>query len=388
MEASGIALYLFTVSLLCAVLYLVIALITKREYTGHVDRIQRILYIIFIKTNLPAGILATTLNAFDVFRYGEVETGLLFCGIFFVLSFIMERLMDKLPPENDIFIPASVPERQNPLFAALELFNETAAQKSILLSAIKTYDSVLLKSIKTTRDNFDAAALLIKEYIRDEKQRNEVSAEKIKTCNAIFEKLGGSAALTHQKAKSLNAKLSSSCAALVSVENQETLLADINLTFAKMFNEQSIEVNKKIQGILNSLGDIAYKCAHLQSFPKPYKEMIGLYSVRIESVLKVLDRRKDYLIWKEHFQTGKACALTEFDRAIVELSEAIRIRPEYADSYFYRGVAYEYKDEPDYGAALQDYKKALELNPESGIYASCIEKIKLKTGASVQEYKL
>jgi tetratricopeptide (TPR) repeat protein len=388
MEASGITLYLFAVSLLCAVLYVVIALITKREYTVHVYRIQRILYIIFIKTNLPVGILATTLNAFDVFRYGEVETGLLSCGIFFVLSFIVERLMDKLPPENDIYIPTPVPERQNPLFAALELFNETAAQKSILLSAIKTYDSVLLKNIKTTQDNFDAAALLIKEYIRDEKQRNEVPAEKIKICNAVFEKLGGSAALTHQKAKSLNAKLSSSCAALVSVENQETMLADINLTFTKMSNEQSIEVNRKIQGILDSLSDIAYKCAHLQSFPKPYKEMIGLYSVRIESILKVLDREKNNLIWKKHFQTGKACILTESDRAIAELSEAIRIRPEYADSHFYRGVAYEYKDEPDYGAALRDYEKALELNPESGVYANCIEKIKLKTGAGVRGQEL
>jgi hypothetical protein len=140
MEASGIVLCLFALSLLCAVLYLVIALVMKKEYTAYAKFIQRILYAIFIKTSLPLGILATSLNAYDVLRYGEIETGLLFCGIFFVLSFVIERLIDKFLPENGIYISAPVSEGQNPLCAALEYLNEIAALKSSLLSSIKDYN--------------------------------------------------------------------------------------------------------------------------------------------------------------------------------------------------------------------------------------------------------
>jgi tetratricopeptide (TPR) repeat protein len=241
----------------------------------------------------------------------------------------------------------------------------------------------LFAGIKTTQDNFDAAAFLIKKYIQDEKQKNETLTGKIKICNAVFEKLGGSAELAHNKMKLLNAKISSSCTALVSVENQEALLIDINLTFAKIFTEQSVELNKKIQAILDGLNGAAYKCAGIQNFPRPYKEMVSLYSVKIESVLNVLDRKKNNLLWQESFQTGKACVFTEPERAIAELNEAIRIKPKYAASYFYRGMAYECKDTPDYRAALRDYEKTLELEPNSGVYTNYIKKAKSKIGGGV-----
>ena len=47
-----------------------------------------------------------------------------------------------------------------------------------------------------------------------------------------------------------------------------------------------------MQRILDSLGNIGYKCANIQNFPKPYKYIIDLYSLKIEAVFKVLDRKK------------------------------------------------------------------------------------------------
>jgi hypothetical protein len=43
-------------------------------------------------------------------------------------------------------------------------------------------------------------------------------------------------------------------------------------------------------------------------------------------------------------------------------------------------MAYQYKDKPDYKAALQDYEKTMELNPISGVYANYIKKLKLQIG--------
>jgi tetratricopeptide (TPR) repeat protein len=258
-------------------------------------------------------------------------------------------------------------------------------QKSILLSTIHEYNTSLLGDIKNTHNNIETTTHVINNYIYNEKQINGELADKIKICNNIFEKLSNSANFAHKNIISLNQKLSSSCTALVAVENQEKMLKDINLTFTKIFIEQSIDVNAKIQRILDGLGNITYKCANIQNFPKPYKDIIDLYSLKIETVFKILDRKKFNLLWEEHMQTGKACVYSEPFKAIAEINEAISIKPEYADAYYYRGIAYQLKTDPDYNAALKDYKKALELKPNSNLFVKCIEELKLKTSGETKE---
>jgi hypothetical protein len=179
-------------------------------------------------------------------------------------------------------------------------------QKSIMLSIINDHKDILLAGIKTTQDNLDATTRLLNEYMRDEKQKSKELANKIKICGNVFEKLTHSADLAREKAESLNTKLSLSCAALEISENQGALLADINTNFTKIFNERTIEVNKKIQRILDGLADIAYKCSWFQNFPKPYKTMIALYNAKIESVLQVLDSRKNNLLCDEHIESEKS----------------------------------------------------------------------------------
>lgn len=379
MEISGIALCLFSFSVICGVLSILAAFAARRNRTARVKRIQRVLYAVFMKTNLPFGILAVFFNAYDVFRYGELETGLLFCCAAFAASFVMERFLDPF------HIPESGCAAPNNLSAVLELLNTTAEQKSMLLSAVSGCNTALLAGIKTTQNNLDEASLLLKDYVRDAKQGTAALAEKIKTCSNVFEKLADSAALADENAKALNKKLSSSSAAFVSVENQEALLNDISLNFTKMVNERSVEIYKKIQGIVDSLGIIAYKCDHFQSFPRPYKEIIDLYSVKIESVLGILERVKNNALWKKHFQAGSSCAYIEPDKAIAELTEAIQLKTGYADAYFFLGAAYQVKK--NFKMALLNYEKALELNPRSDAYKNAIKKLKAKSNAGGKELK-
>ena len=50
------------------------------------------------------------------------------------------------------------------------------------------------------------------------------------------------------------------------------------------------------------------------------------------------------------------------DRAIADLSEAIRLDPKYAEAYYLRGVAYWNKGDLD--RAVADYSEAIRLDPK------------------------
>jgi tetratricopeptide (TPR) repeat protein len=51
----------------------------------------------------------------------------------------------------------------------------------------------------------------------------------------------------------------------------------------------------------------------------------------------------------------------EYDKAIADYTQALRINPNYVNAYFNRGNAYYYKK--DYARARADYEKVLQLNP-------------------------
>jgi tetratricopeptide (TPR) repeat protein len=374
MDISSIALFLFVLSVLCGLINLFIAVITRKNSADYLINMQNVLRTIFTMTNLPFGILAASICAYEVFRYNDEYTRFLICVIFFIISFFSECLLDKFiiqtdknKPEHDI---------SNPIFPAVELLNEISKQKSYLLSVINEYNSSFLEKIKNTRINVEETNNIFNKFLNYEKQEDDELSNKIKKCNKIFEQLVNSAEMSNKIIKSLNQKLEASCTALVTVENQERMLKEINLTFTKIFIEQSLDVNVKIQRILDSLGNITYKCANIQNFPKPYKEITDLYSFKIENIFKILDRRKFQMIFEEHMQIGKVCVYTNPLKAIEEINKAIKINSENAESYYYRGMAYQLKETPDFHAALNDFEKALELNPNSNLYIKCIEELK------------
>ena len=73
----------------------------------------------------------------------------------------------------------------------------------------------------------------------------------------------------------------------------------------------------------------------------------------------------------QHISTERQLILVlgKFDKAIVDLSKAIQLNPDYATAYGNRGAAYVGKGEVN--QAIKDYTKSIQLNPDdAGVYSN------------------
>jgi tetratricopeptide (TPR) repeat protein len=89
-------------------------------------------------------------------------------------------------------------------------------------------------------------------------------------------------------------------------------------------------------------------------------------------------------------RAGIRSALSQYDQAVADYDAAIRLKPDYANAFVYRGVAYFHKKE--YRRALSDYDEAIRCDPEEpAAYnnkaddLACCPDAKLRDGARAVE---
>jgi hypothetical protein len=147
----------------------------------------------------------------------------------------------------------------------------------------------------------------------------------------VFETLENVASAMLENARTLNEKIISSCAAFEVVANAEAMLKDIRETFPVIVSNDSAEKEKQIRQILDNLNKISYQCTHFQTFPKPYKDIIDLYNVKIESVFHELLKQPNKIAAK-NIETpaptisDNATSQKEAAAAALITSQAVTIR--------------------------------------------------------------
>ncbi|MBC7812928.1 MAG: tetratricopeptide repeat protein [Burkholderiales bacterium] len=97
--------------------------------------------------------------------------------------------------------------------------------------------------------------------------------------------------------------------------------------------------------------------------PTPQRQRARVRRIIAEVASKPVPT-ENQLTAEQHFNRAYRKHKRDVEAAIVGYTEAIKLRPDYAEAYSYRGSANYRKHE--YDAAIADYTQALELNPELG----------------------
>ncbi len=95
---------------------------------------------------------------------------------------------------------------------------------------------------------------------------------------------------------------------------------------------------------------------------REFKEETKELDKRVEATEN--SKPTDELTAWDYFRKGNRAALDEkdYNKAIDNYNMALKLNPEYAEAYYFRGYAY--YELKDYGKAIEDYSKAIKLNPE------------------------
>jgi hypothetical protein len=164
---------------------------------------------------------------------------------------------------------------------------------------LKTLTDILLNSTESMQKSqddvlksFDTLSASLDEYIHLQINDSKEMLEQKSLCIEVFSKLSDAAEsfnnMLTEKAQNLN-KLRT---AIEYCGSSETLLNDANNSFAEAYRSFNHETYRQLQIVINKLNVCADTIQGIQKFPRPFAEMISLYTVKIEEALKEINESK------------------------------------------------------------------------------------------------
>ncbi len=102
---------------------------------------------------------------------------------------------------------------------------------------------------------------------------------------------------------------------------------------------------------------------------KKYGVLCIISLLLLLSLLPVLGCQVQSMQSEKHYKNGAVSVIVdEYEHAIVELTKAIELDPEYADAYYNRGLAYDKSGEVT--KAISDYENCIESSDDLEVVKS------------------
>jgi len=139
--------------------------------------------------------------------------------------------------------------------------------------------------------------------------------------------------------------------------------------------------DKKILDEINNIKDLTVSSRAYYTEGKQYLDD-NKFEEAIEKFQKAVELKPDFKEAEYHLYISKGRLAIRrgkknlYWQALLDLGEAMAIKPESAEPHYYMAIVYEKKDDEDYDTPISEYKKALELESESPFAEECRKKIK------------
>jgi hypothetical protein len=131
----------------------------------------------------------------------------------------------------------------------------------------------------------------IDSYMSFQEKRCSYFLEKMPDCENMFGRLAKTAKKCIDSFSGFQRRLDAINASLLYFRESGSIENEMSASLIDELRLRTNELDRQIQGILSKLEIMGFKTSQFTNFVKPYRQMMGIYSTRLESALDSIDRK-------------------------------------------------------------------------------------------------
>jgi type IV secretory pathway VirB2 component (pilin) len=238
--------------------------------------------------NLPSAIIVSILIAFALLRGDAHISALIIIVALIVVSFAAEQINEYVSCKNGKNTQGTPSSEYKTFFTFIDACNKEKNIQKQILAIVLENQKFFSDNIHIALNQRDILINAINEYIKFQQDNcADLLAERNK-CVAFYQILGETARRINGLFFEFEGKLTASNSSLDSCNNS-VLLDDLASSFKKEYRVNTDYLSKQIDEIVGRLSSMAFQYNQLTRFSNPYKNLINIYSAKIESALDIFE---------------------------------------------------------------------------------------------------
>ncbi|MHC6202381.1 hypothetical protein ACYULU_04210 [Breznakiellaceae bacterium SP9] len=248
---------------------------------------------LFLSLYIPLIIIMALFSIVDVFALQEHSGYLISTTILAIFAFALERVIERTQLAS-----AGAPAEENiatnkAVFSYIDLYSEVERINRDLLQELAKSQSELLSNFDQTQKKVNETSEHINSFIQWQIADCHTLLQERNNMEQFFTNLGSQAAALCAAFSEYEKKLNNSAAALLYCEKGEILSADIEESFAAMYQQTARELLKRIDETERRLQRVLTQYSSFKDYMRPYNEKLDVYGSRMESTMQSLQKSSD-----------------------------------------------------------------------------------------------